>query len=146
LVDFFIPWFYNVSVTYYLVKQLTGIFSQLRGEKMKKIIGVFIALIGFILSPLSWWNDLFINIPLAYAVAYLFHLISRSFFIVFLIAYLGTNVLGLILMQKGTERMVGRKYRFTFLESFAVSVFYVIIVVVLMLWEIIPIPKTYYGG
>jgi len=28
-------------------------------------------LIGFMLSPLSWWNDLFVNVPLAIAFAWL---------------------------------------------------------------------------
>jgi hypothetical protein len=34
--------------------------------KKKKIVGAVVAALGFVLSPLSWWNDLFVNIPIAY--------------------------------------------------------------------------------
>ena len=39
--------------------------------------GGFLVVAGFLLSPLSWWNDLVINIPLAlgfaWAVSYFWH-------------------------------------------------------------------------
>ena len=63
------------------------------------------ALIGFLLSPLSWWNDLFINIPLALAAAWLASLVwPRMFTPVFVAAYWLTNVLGLVLLQKGAQQ------------------------------------------
>ena len=31
----------------------------------RKMSGGVMAFIGFMLSPLSWWNDLFVNVPLA---------------------------------------------------------------------------------
>ena len=31
----------------------------------RKIYGGFLSVLGFMLSPLSWWNDAFVNLPLA---------------------------------------------------------------------------------
>lgn len=45
-----------------------------------KIKSFFIAVVGFVLSPLSWWNDLFVNIPLAYLFAVPFGFISEKYF------------------------------------------------------------------
>src|ERR1035438_1053489 len=44
--------------------------GQLMGWK-RKMTGGVVAMIGFMLSPLSWWNDLFVNVPLALAFAWL---------------------------------------------------------------------------
>ena len=114
--------------------------------RRKQLTGGIVAFVGFILSPLSWWNDLFVNIPIAYGVAYLFGLMSKSlFFPMFLAAYLLTNVAGFIMMQNGIEQIAKKRAKHGFLESLAVSVFYMIIVVVLMLYQIIPLPKVQGG-
>lgn len=34
--------------------------------------GGLITAVGYVLSPLSFWNDMLVNIPLAYGFAYLF--------------------------------------------------------------------------
>ena len=36
----------------------------------RKLWGSTLGVIGFLLSPLSWWNDLLVNIPLAVAFAW----------------------------------------------------------------------------
>lgn len=41
----------------------------------RKIGGGTLAFIGFMLSPLSWWNDLFVNVPLALGFAWLVSLV-----------------------------------------------------------------------
>jgi hypothetical protein len=67
--------------------------------------GEALAIIGFILSPLSWWNDLVVNFPLSYVLAFPFGLIRESLFIpAFIGAYWLTNILGLLMMQKGGKR------------------------------------------
>ena len=64
-------------------------------------------MIGFLLSPLSWWNDLFVNVPLALAFAWLVSCLHRGAFTAsFVLGYWLTNVLGLVLMQRGTETML----------------------------------------
>lgn len=58
-------------------------------------------LVGYILSPLSWWNDLLVNIPLAYGFAELFSLfLGRAWFpALFAVGYNITNIAGILLME-----------------------------------------------
>ena len=76
----------------------------------RKITGGVLALIGFMLSPLSWWNDLFVNVPLALAFAWFVSCFYQPAFTASLvIGYWLTNVLGFILMHKGAQRVVSEK-------------------------------------
>ena len=64
-----------------------------------------LAFIGFLLSPLSWWNDLFVNVPLAVAFGWLVGLVYRPAFApAVIVGYWLTNVLGFVLMHKGVMR------------------------------------------
>lgn len=61
-----------------------------------------LVVVGYILSPLSWWNDAFVNLPLAYAFALLGGLISAELFVPALIAgYWLTNIAGLLMLHYG---------------------------------------------
>ena len=76
----------------------------------RKITGGVLALIGFMLSPLSWWNDLFVNVPLALAFAWFVSWFYQPAFTASLVVgYWLTNVLGFILMHKGAQRVVSEK-------------------------------------
>ena len=56
--------------------------------------------IGWLLSPLCWWNDLVINLPLAYGVGLLVQQLRPEWFAAGLIAgYWLSNVVGIVLMQ-----------------------------------------------
>ncbi len=71
----------------------------------RKVTGGILAVIGFMLSPLSWWNDLFVNVPLALAFAWVVSALYKPAFAVSLvIGYWLTNVLGFVLMHKGAQR------------------------------------------
>ncbi len=37
--------------------------------RKRKVAGGLLAVLGFILLPLSWWNEAFVNLPLALASA-----------------------------------------------------------------------------
>ena len=68
----------------------------------RKISGGILAVIGFMLSPLSWWNDLFVNVPLATAFAWgVAAFCEPAFETALVVGYWLTNVLGLVLMHKG---------------------------------------------
>lgn len=68
-----------------------------------------VAVIGFLLSPLSWWNDAFINLPLAWLFASLVSLASRRLFApAMVLGYWLTNTTGLLLMARGTAGAVTR--------------------------------------
>ncbi len=69
-----------------------------------KIKGSVIGIIGFLLSPLSWWNDLVVNIPLAIMIGWIFSLIHKPLFLpAAIFGYWFTNVLGLILLRRGAQ-------------------------------------------
>ena len=71
-------------------------------EWIRKTISVTVGGIGYILSPLTWWNDAYVNIPIAYFTASLISRHgSRLFTISFVSAYWFTNVLGLVMLQYG---------------------------------------------
>lgn len=103
--------------------------------------GGFISLIGFWLSPLSWWNDIFVNVPLALGLTYstwfffsLGHIyLSQLILIIsFIIWYFITNVLGFILLHHGISSFLhNRKEVQSLVHSFVYSVFYVIVVVII---------------
>jgi len=61
--------------------------------------------VGWLLSPFTFWNDCFINIPLAYLMANLtIKIIKVDFLMTVVVYYWVTNILGVILMY-----MTGRE-------------------------------------
>lgn len=75
---------------------------------------VIIAFIGLMLSPITWWNDPFVNIPLSYLAANIIAYFSpKLFHISFVLFYWFTNVLGIFLLYIGGKGLVkthiGRK-------------------------------------
>ena len=72
----------------------------------RRVHGGVLGFIGFMLSPLSWWNDLFVNVPLALGFAWLVSLFYRpAFHSALIIGYWLTNLLGLVLLHKGARNM-----------------------------------------
>lgn len=72
--------------------------------------GGVLAFVGFLLSPLSWWNDLVVNVPLAMALAWMVAaLYPPAFKPALVIGYWLTNVLGLVLLHLGARRTLTRE-------------------------------------
>lgn len=95
----------------------------------RRLGGWLLTAIGFILSPLSWWNDLLVNIPLAYLLAWPLGRISEKLFIpALVIGYWITNVAGFMLMHIGFKRSLtvsGQKdFRKTFWRNFWIACLY----------------------
>jgi hypothetical protein len=62
--------------------------------------------VGYVLSPLSWWNDALINIPLAWLMASAMTRVAPlSFDAAMLIAYWLTNLAGFFLMYLGGKKL-----------------------------------------
>ena len=69
---------------------------------MRKFRGAVLFAVGWLLSPLCWWNDLIFNLPVAYGVGYLFSQVSSNWFLGGTIAgYWLSNLVGILLMQVG---------------------------------------------
>jgi hypothetical protein len=112
--------------------------------------GGLLTTVGFILSPVSWWNDLFINIPLAYAFGALLALISRDLFLpAMVVGYWITNLLGFVLMHRGMKDLLskdggeGRRRR-DLLVDISVSIAYTVIVVILVAAGVLRLPAEYF--
>jgi len=110
----------------------------------RKLGGGVLGFIGFMLSPLSWWNDLFVNMPLAYAFAWVISLFYKpAFEVACVVGYWLTNVLGLVLMHKAAKRIVAadeppkRYSRRDLLRDVAISLLYTLLIVVLIKFKII---------
>lgn len=74
---------------------------------MKRLKCTLLSAAGYILSPLSFWNDLFVNFPIAYGFGLLCGLISQTLFLPGLIAgYWLSNIAGIVLLHKGIVCMV----------------------------------------
>jgi len=69
--------------------------------------------IGYILSPLSWWNDALINVPLAWLIAsVLMRFLPISFEVAMLGSYWLTNLAGFLLMYIGGKNITrGQRWR-----------------------------------
>jgi len=120
-------------------------------EKIKKrLINGTLVVMGYILSPLSWWNDLFVNVPIAYLLAIPFGIINRGLFIPFIIFfYWCTNILGIMMMHYGTKNLIKNKKKSSFkkelLKMILWTTFYSILIMVLVLFGIIKFPTEYFN-
>jgi len=117
----------------------------------RKITGGALAAVGYMLSPLSWWNDAFVNLPLALVFAWVVSAFYRPAFEASLVVgYWLTNVLGFVLMQKGAQTMLadgGRKYsRRDLIRDVGISLVYTGLIVVLLKLGVLKPFEGYFGG
>ncbi len=87
---------------------------------MRRSLTAAFFVIGWILSPLTWWNDAFVNLPLSYLLASaIWYFIPVSFFWLVLGSYLLTNIVGLAFVYAmGKDLLKNSPNKFTTLVSF----------------------------
>lgn len=100
---------------------------------MKEFKRGIIFFIGWLLSPFTWWNDVFVNIPLSYLIASgLFHFIHLRFGALMLGVYWATNVAGIFLMFfSGKDIVLSSKNK---IKSIAVLIIFVVLYSMLMIY------------
>jgi len=113
--------------------------------------GGVLAVVGYMLSPLSWWNDLFVNVPLALAFAWVVSVFYRPAFEVSLVfGYWLTNVAGLILMHKGAQQMLtDKKKKYSMrdlLRDVGISLLYTGLIVALIKFGVLKPFTAYFGS
>jgi len=112
----------------------------------KKVFGSIIVIIGFLLSPLSWWNDLIINIPISYLFAIPFAWINKSLFTpFFIIGYWLTNIGGFVLMHYGLKHLIKEdikkdETKKEMIKLVLISLAYTILIVLLIKFKILKFP------
>src|ERR1035437_1864293 len=100
--------------------------------------------VGYLLSPLSWWNDLYVNWPIAYGMAWAVSLIDKQIFAVALVvSYWITNIAGLIMLHKGVSPAT-KGYRKKIVTDLIISVVYTGVVVLLLYFGILKLPQEYF--
>ena len=98
-----------------------------------------LATVGYLLSPLSWWNDLYVNFPMAYGMAWAVSLIDKRIFAVALVvSYWITNIAGLIMLHKGLSPAIAnsipktKDYRKKIVTDLIISVVYTGVIILLV--------------
>jgi hypothetical protein len=116
----------------------------------RKFQGGLLATLGFLLSPLSWWNDLFVNLPLAIALGWVAGLVYRPAFApAVVVGYWLTNVLGLVLLHQGTRRALTetRPYsRRDLARDLLISLLYTLLIVLLLRFHVLQPVTAYFSG
>ena len=117
----------------------------------RKATGGVVALIGYMLSPLSWWNDLFVNVPLALAFAWVVSLFYKGIFApAMVLGYWLTNLLGFILLHKGAQHMVSSKppgySRRELYRDVGISLLYTLLIVALIKFGVLKPIQSYFPG
>lgn len=101
-----------------------------------------VAGLGWLLSPLSWWNDLVVNVPLAYLFSVPFSLIDDRLYVpAFALGYWLTNVLGFVLLHKGVTGMLSKR-KASLRHDLLIATAYTIVIVVVASLGWIPSPTT----
>ncbi|MFM8276781.1 MAG: hypothetical protein ACKN89_07320 [Cyanobium sp.] len=71
-----------------------------QGPPLQQLKALVLLALGWLLSPLCWWNDLVINLPVAWLVARLLAVWQPSWFTPGLVlGYWLSNVAGILLLQ-----------------------------------------------
>lgn len=110
----------------------------------RRISGGVLGVIGFMLSPLSWWNDAVVNLPLALIFAYAVGIFykpasekgSTAFDAMVILGYWLTNILGFVLLHKGAKQVFSNKEskysRRHFVKDIAISLLYTGLIIILI--------------
>src|SRR5436305_14185398 len=101
------------------------------------------------LSPLSWLNDLFVNVPLAVAFAWIVSLFDKAAFEwSVIVGYWLTNIAGMILMHKGAQKMLAEKNkgysRRDLIRDLGISLLYTFLIVALVKFVVLKPIRSYF--
>jgi len=144
----------KVSEEYKLAGQLTQQLPEAKGFKevwFKKIRGGLLLAIGYLLSPLCWWNDIFFNLPIAYAFGYICSWLSPDLlFPCTIVGYWLSNIVGILLMQLGTLDVLADKpkeknLKKELLTGLVSSTVFTVVIVALIHFNVLDTPDFFSG-
>ncbi|MEB3242120.1 MAG: hypothetical protein VKO44_00630 [Cyanobacteriota bacterium] len=88
---------------------------QLRAALMapgfwRKLPSLVLLAVGWLLSPLCWWNDLLINLPIAIGFGKLVSLLNPGWLLPgAVVGYWLSNLAGVLLMRNGTVGLLAKE-------------------------------------
>ena len=144
----------KVSEEYQLAGQLTQQLPEAKRFKevwFKKIRGGLFLAIGYLLSPLCWWNDIFFNLPIAYAFGYICSWLSPDLlFPCTIVGYWLSNIAGILLMQLGTLDVLADKpkeknLKKELLTGLVSSTVFTVVIVALIHFNVLETPDFFSG-
>ncbi|MFE1748593.1 hypothetical protein [Coleofasciculus sp. H7-2] len=118
----------------------------------KKLRGGFLLVIGYMLSPLCWWNDLFFNLPIAYFFGYICSWLSPDLLLpCSIVGYWLSNIAGILLMQVGAVDVFSgepkeRNFKKELLTGVVSSSAYTLVILALIQFKILDAPVLFPGG
>jgi hypothetical protein len=122
-------------------------FKQVR---LKKLRGGFLLVVGYLLSPLCWWNDLVFNLPVSYCFGYICGWFSPNlFFPGLIVGYWLSNIVGILLMQAGALdvfQQSERNLKKELLTGLATSTVYTLAIVALIQFKILDASFLFSGN
>lgn len=100
-----------------------------------------IVTVGFLFSPFSWWNDLFINFPIAWFFTWLpLRLIDLvtpvgkpAFLVLFIFNYWLTNIVGLAMMHYSGKKLVMNESKISFRNDLLIGLAYTMVMAAIFL-------------
>lgn len=116
---------------------------------LKKLRGGLLLVIGYLLSPLCWWNDLFFNLPIAYAFGYICSLLSADLlFPCSIVGYWLSNIAGILLMQLGsvdvfTNKPKEKNLKKELLTGLVSSTAFTVVIVALIYFNVLDTPDIF---
>ncbi|MBE9166544.1 hypothetical protein IQ238_02995 [Pleurocapsales cyanobacterium LEGE 06147] len=110
----------------------------------QKLKGASLLVVGYLLSPLSWWNDLFFNLPIAYGFGYICSLFSPNLFVpCSILGYWISNLAGILMMQFGAvdilQKQSKRNLKKDLLLGLASSSVYTLVILILLQSKLIDV-------
>ena len=114
----------------------------------KKLRGGLLFIVGYLLSPLSFWNDLFFNLPIAYCFGYLCSWITPNLFLpATIIGYWLSNIVGILMMQAGVLDVVQdqsrRNLKKELMTGILSSTVYSLVILALVHFKILDTPALF---
>ena len=105
-----------------------------------RALGGFVLIIGWVLSPMTWWNDWLVNLPFAWFLASLsLRSDNKGFEFLFIFYYWLSNILGFLMIYFGWRifRLKNRITRRELITSFFISLIYSFMIIILIRFKII---------
>lgn len=134
-------------------KQLhLAVLGDWKQNTFKKLRGGFFLVLGYLLSPLCWWNDLLFNLPIAYGFGYICSLFDPKLLLpCSIVGYWLSNIVGILLMQFGAMDVLPnqskeRNLKKELLTGLVSSTLYTLVILALVQLKILDTPISLFGS